>query len=186
MGTLGSVRGALSNERPYRDHLVRRRLRFAPSSRVGTYVGTSAVAMTMAGGHVVTRDPEDYGCLPRASASCTCLMTRRSACCVERAPLSTWYSPIGYPHALGSYAPCTARLSNRVHSFYVEIDPSVEGKPTEPGIEHKLVSHTQLAELILAGEFALQLHIGAVLLAGLRGYIGLGALRSIQRGVSGS
>ena len=31
---------------------------------VGTYVGTSAVAMTMAGGHVVTCDPEDYGCLP--------------------------------------------------------------------------------------------------------------------------
>jgi hypothetical protein len=31
---------------------------------VGTYVGTSAVAMSMAGGHVVTCDPEDYGCLP--------------------------------------------------------------------------------------------------------------------------
>jgi len=31
---------------------------------VGTYVGTSAVAMTLAGGHVVTCDPEDYGCLP--------------------------------------------------------------------------------------------------------------------------
>ena len=89
-------------------------------------------------------------------------------------------------HALGSYAPCTARLSNRVHSFYVVIDPSVEGKPTEPGIELKLVSHAQLAELILAGEFVLQLHIGAVLLAGLRGYIDLGAFRSIQTGVSGS
>jgi ADP-ribose pyrophosphatase len=88
-------------------------------------------------------------------------------------------------HALG-YAPCTARLSNRVHSFYVEIDPSVEGKPTKPGIELKLVSHAQLAELILAEEFVLQLHIGAVLLAGLRGYIDLGAFRSIQRGVSGS
>ena len=29
LGPLGSVRGALSNERPYRDHLIRRRLRFA-------------------------------------------------------------------------------------------------------------------------------------------------------------
>ncbi len=88
------------------------------------------------------------------------------------------------PHALvGSYAPCTARLSNRVHSFYVEIDPNVERKPTEPGIELKLVSPAQLAELILEGEFVLQLHIGAVLLAGLRGYIDLGVFRNIQTGV---
>jgi 8-oxo-dGTP pyrophosphatase MutT (NUDIX family) len=86
-------------------------------------------------------------------------------------------------HALGSYAPCTARLSNRVHSFYVEMDPNVERKPTEPGIELKLVSPAQLAELILAEEFVLQLHIGAVLLAGLRGYIDLGAFRNFQTGV---
>lgn len=31
---------------------------------IGTYVGTSAVAMTMAGGYVTTCDPKDYGCLP--------------------------------------------------------------------------------------------------------------------------
>ena len=87
-------------------------------------------------------------------------------------------------HALGCYAPCTARLSNRVHSFSVEIDSSAERKrPTEPGIELKLVSLAQLAQLILAGEFILQLHIGTVLLAGLRGYIDLGALQAIQRGV---
>ena len=86
-------------------------------------------------------------------------------------------------HALGSYAPCTARLSNRVHSFYVEIDPSVGGKLTEPGIELTLVSPAQLAELIVAREFILQLHIGAVLLAGLRGYIDLGAFQTIQRDV---
>jgi hypothetical protein len=34
---------------------------------IGTYVGTSAVAMTMAGGHVTTCDPKDYGCLPPVS-----------------------------------------------------------------------------------------------------------------------
>jgi 8-oxo-dGTP pyrophosphatase MutT (NUDIX family) len=84
-------------------------------------------------------------------------------------------------HALGCYAPCTARMSNQVHSFYVEIDSRVEGKPTEAGIEFKLVSPAQLAELILAGEFVLQLHIGAILLAGLRGYIDLRALQSVQK-----
>ena len=31
---------------------------------IGTYVGTSAVAMAMADGHVTTCDPKDYGCLP--------------------------------------------------------------------------------------------------------------------------
>jgi 8-oxo-dGTP pyrophosphatase MutT (NUDIX family) len=108
-----------------------------------------------------------------------------AACCRRELMEETGFAARSV-HALGSYAPCTARLSNRVHSFYVEIDPSVEGKPTEPGIELKLVSHAQLAELILAGEFVLQLHIGALLLAGLRGYIDLGAFRSIQRGVSGS
>jgi hypothetical protein len=70
-----------------------------------------------------------------------------------------------------------------IHSMSRSIPAS--RAPTEPGIELKLVSHAQLAELILAGEFVLQLHIGAVLLAGLRGYIDLGAFRSIQTGVSG-
>jgi ADP-ribose pyrophosphatase len=79
--------------------------------------------------------------------------------------------------ALGSYAPCTARLSNRVHSFYVEIDPKSEGKPAEPSIEVKIVTPTQLTEQILGGEFVLQLHLGAILLAGLRGYIDLGAFQ---------
>jgi hypothetical protein len=69
-----------------------------------------------------------------------------------------------------------------IHSN-VEIDPSAERKPTEPGIELKLVSLAQLAQLMLAGEFVLQLHIGAVLVAGLRGYIDLGAFQAVQRGV---
>jgi len=86
-------------------------------------------------------------------------------------------------HALGCCAPCTARLSNRVHSFFVEIASIAQCKRTEPGIELKLVSLAQLAEQILAGEFVLQLHIGAVLLAGLRGYIDLGAFQIVRNGV---
>ena len=84
-------------------------------------------------------------------------------------------------HALGCYAPCTARLSNRVHSFFAEIDSIIEGKGAEPGIELKLVSPAQLAEQILTGEFVLQLHIGAILLAGLRGYLDLGAFQIIRK-----
>jgi ADP-ribose pyrophosphatase len=85
----------------------------------------------------------------------------------------------GYParavHALGAYAPCTARLSNRVHSFFVETGERAEGQATEAGIELKLVTPAELAALIRSGEFVLQLHIGAILLAGMRGHIDLGA-----------
>ena len=85
----------------------------------------------------------------------------------------------GYPakavHALGSYAPCTARLSNRVHSFFVETQARAGNPAIEPGIEVKLVTATELAALIRSGEFVLQLHIGALMLAGMRGHIDLAA-----------
>jgi ADP-ribose pyrophosphatase len=61
------------------------------------------------------------------------------ACCRRELMEETGFAARAV-HALGCYAPCTARLSNRVHSFYVEIDSSAERKPTEPGIELKLVS----------------------------------------------
>jgi ADP-ribose pyrophosphatase len=83
-------------------------------------------------------------------------------------------------HALGAFAPCTARLSNRVHSFFVEA-AVVAGATAERGIELKLVGPAQLAEMILAGEFVLQLHIGALLLAGLRGHIDLSVFQNSDK-----
>ena len=79
-------------------------------------------------------------------------------------------------YALGTYAPCTARLSNRLHSFFVETEPSPHAMDSEPGIETRLVSPAALGELIRSGEFVLQLHIGALLLAGLGGHLDLAAL----------
>jgi ADP-ribose pyrophosphatase len=84
-------------------------------------------------------------------------------------------------HTLGAFAPCTARLSNRVHSFFVEAEQAPNSGPMESGIEFKLVTMAQLATLILAGDFVLQLHIGALLLAGLHGYIDLKALSRITK-----
>jgi 8-oxo-dGTP pyrophosphatase MutT (NUDIX family) len=78
-------------------------------------------------------------------------------------------------HALGAYAPCTARLSNRVHSFFVEAGPRDPAQPVEAGIEQRLVTPDALAGLIRSGEFVLQLHIGALLLAAMRGHLDLGA-----------
>ena len=83
-------------------------------------------------------------------------------------------------HALGNFAPCTARLSNQIHTFFVETGPAT-APAIEAGIELKLVSPAELAKLILSKEFALQLHIGAVLLAGMHGYIDLAAFRPAMR-----
>lgn len=86
----------------------------------------------------------------------------------------------GYParavYPLGSFSPCTARLSNRVHSYFVETDARDESRATEAGIDQGLVTPAELGALIHSGEFVLQLHIGALLLAGLKGHIDLAAL----------
>jgi ADP-ribose diphosphatase len=84
-------------------------------------------------------------------------------------------------HPLGVYAPCTSRLSNRVHSFYVETPPTPETELIEAGLKMKLVTATQLAALIANGEFVLQLHIGALLLAGMHGYIDLKSFQAIHQ-----
>lgn len=79
-------------------------------------------------------------------------------------------------HALGTYAACTARLSNRAHSFFVETGPRAAGQAVEAGIEVRLVTLAELADLIRTGAFTLQLHIGTLMLAGMRGFIDLAAL----------
>ncbi len=80
-------------------------------------------------------------------------------------------------HALGTYSPCTGRLSNRMHSFFIETGPAASAQASEPGIEIRLVSPAELGGLIGSGEFVMQLHIGALLLAGLRGHFDLGDLQ---------
>ncbi|HZP75375.1 MAG TPA: NUDIX hydrolase [Pseudolabrys sp.] len=77
-------------------------------------------------------------------------------------------------HALGVAAPCTARLANSMHSFFVELGEPVTGYVPEPGLTVKLVSASELAELIRTGQFNLQLHIGTILLAAVHGYVDLG------------
>ena len=91
--------------------------------------------------------------------------------CCRRELLEETGFPAQSVHALGSYAPCTARLSNQIHSFFVETGPRANQPLIEAGIEPKLVTPDELAVLILAREFVLQLHIGALLLAGMHGHI---------------
>lgn len=102
------------------------------------------------------------------------------ACCQRELMEETGFATKAV-HALGAYAPCTARLSNQVHSFFVAAGERASAWQPEAGIDVKLVTPAELGGLILAGEFTLQLHIGALLLAGLHGFIDLGTLKSPRK-----
>jgi 8-oxo-dGTP pyrophosphatase MutT (NUDIX family) len=83
----------------------------------------------------------------------------------------------GFParavHRLGETAPCTGRLSNRIHSYFVETGERAADFEEEGGITVKLVKPAELARMIRDGEFVSQLHIGALLLAELSGFLAL-------------
>jgi ADP-ribose pyrophosphatase len=76
-------------------------------------------------------------------------------------------------HVLGENSPCTGRLNNRIHNFFVAAGEHVAEFEPEPGLTVKLVSPAELTRLIKCGEFVSQLHIGALLLAELNGFITL-------------
>lgn len=91
----------------------------------------------------------------------------------------------GFParvvHRLGETSPCTGRLSNRIHSFFVMTAPRTQKFEGEDGITVKLVKPAELARMIRNGEFVSQLHIGALLLAELHGFLTLPRAASRQR-----
>jgi ADP-ribose pyrophosphatase len=76
-------------------------------------------------------------------------------------------------HPLGENSACTGRLNNRIHNFFVEAGERAAGFAPEAGITVKLVSPAEIARLIRTGVFLSQLHIGALLLAELHGFIAL-------------
>lgn len=78
-------------------------------------------------------------------------------------------------HALGAAVPCTARLPNRQHTFFVEAGARNAEARSESGMEVRLVTPAELAGMILDGRFNSQLHLGSLLQAGLHGYLDLSA-----------
>ena len=81
----------------------------------------------------------------------------------------------GYPtraiHPLGSASPCSGRLSNRIHSFFLETGERVTDFVPEAGIAVRLVTAAELVDMITSGAFVSQLHLGALLLAQLKSFI---------------
>jgi ADP-ribose pyrophosphatase len=74
---------------------------------------------------------------------------------------------------LGTGSACTGRLSNRVHSFFVETGQRAADFEPEPGLTTSLVTPSELVRLITAGEFVCQHHLGALMLAQLEGVLSL-------------
>lgn len=83
----------------------------------------------------------------------------------------------GYPtrcmYPLGTAAPCSGRLSNRIHSFFLETGERIDDFVPEPGLSVELATPSDLVRMIKSGEFVSQLHLGALLLAELRSFISL-------------
>jgi ADP-ribose pyrophosphatase len=89
-------------------------------------------------------------------------------------------------HRLGATSPCTGRLNNRIHSFFVEAGTRSASFQPEPGISAKLVAPAEIVRLIRTGRFKSQLHIGALLLAELHGFIALPRKLAARRGTRGT
>ena len=83
----------------------------------------------------------------------------------------------GYPtraiYPLGTAAACTGRLSNRIHSYFLETGDRTEQFTPEKGLTVELATPSQLVRMIKSGEFIQQMHMGALLLAELRSFITL-------------
>ena len=89
-------------------------------------------------------------------------------------------------HFVGETSPCTGRLNNRIHSFFIEAGARVAAFKPEAGLRAKLVSPADIVRLIHAGRFKSQLHIGALLLAELHGFIALPRMPSARKRARGT
>jgi 8-oxo-dGTP pyrophosphatase MutT (NUDIX family) len=76
--------------------------------------------------------------------------------------------PLGPPGA-----PCAGRLSNSIHSFFIETGEQASDFTPEPGLTVALKTPAELSALIASGQFVQQLHLGALLLAEMRSFLTL-------------
>jgi 8-oxo-dGTP pyrophosphatase MutT (NUDIX family) len=93
--------------------------------------------------------------------------------CARRELMEETGFPARVIHPLGAATPCSGRLTNRIHSFFVVAGRRIARFEPEPGMRVQLVSPAEITRLIHAGRFPSQLHIGALLLAELHGFLAL-------------
>jgi hypothetical protein len=83
----------------------------------------------------------------------------------------------GFPtrtvHPLGVNKTDAGRLSNRVHSYFIETAAQVPDFKPEEGIMTRLVTPSELVDLVLRGELDAQANLGTLLQAIIRGRLKL-------------
>jgi ADP-ribose pyrophosphatase len=81
----------------------------------------------------------------------------------------------GFPtrtvHPLGVNKTDAGRLSNRVHSYFIETAAQVPDFKPEEDIITRLVTPSELVDLVLRGEFDAQTDLGTLLLAVIHGHL---------------
>ena len=65
------------------------------------------------------------------------------------------------------------RLSNRVHSFFIETEARKPDFVPEAGVETLMVSPSELLDMIVSGRFDAQTDLGTLLLAAMQGHFNL-------------
>jgi ADP-ribose pyrophosphatase len=75
--------------------------------------------------------------------------------------------------SLGVNKTDAGRLSNRMHSYFIQTEARVSDFQPEEGISTRLVTLDELVDLILTGEFDAQTNLGTLLQAILRGHLKL-------------
>lgn len=76
-------------------------------------------------------------------------------------------------HQLGVNKTDAGRLSNRVHSFFIDTAPQIPDFEPEEGVTTRLVTASELVEIILAGELDAQTNLGTLLQAVILGHLKL-------------
>lgn len=83
----------------------------------------------------------------------------------------------GFPakkvYSLGVNKTDAGRLSNRVHSYFIQTDARIPDFKPEEDIATRLVTVTELVDLVLTGELDAQTNLGTLLQAVLRGHLKL-------------
>lgn len=74
---------------------------------------------------------------------------------------------------LSTASPDTGRLSNKIHSFYVQTGERLENFAPEPGMTVNLLAPERLAYLVKQGDFVSHIHLGALMFAQVLGLIRL-------------
>jgi len=64
-------------------------------------------------------------------------------------------------------------LNNQVHTLFIETGEQVSDFKPEPGLSVALKTPAELVAMIRSGEFVQQLHLGALMLAELKGLLAL-------------